>query len=92
MTIGKRPAWLGLSAPRPACFDAVQWKRWRDAAIDPKLPVPRSLCEDCTPEYQAAMLAANRCQHPEAIFNRDAHGFVQGVLPVEVIAKTRTPS
>jgi hypothetical protein len=91
MRTTKRPAWLGHLAQRPACFEPIEWVQWRTAAINPSLvrQPPQSPCEDCTPEYQAAMLAAKRCEHPEATFERDAYGFVRGVLPVEEIAVAR---
>jgi hypothetical protein len=78
-------------AQRPACFEPIEWVQWRTAAINPSLvrQPPQSPCEDCTPEFQAAMLGAKRCEHPEATFERDAHGFVRGVLPVEEIAVAR---
>jgi hypothetical protein len=40
------------------------------------------------------MLTAKRCEHPEATFERDAQGFVRGVLPptaAEPTAKTPHP-
>jgi hypothetical protein len=93
MRTTKRPAWLGYLAKRPACFEPIEWVQWRNAATCPNLvrQPPQSPCEDCTPEYQAAMLTAKRCEHPEATFERDAQGFVRGVLPptaAEPTAKT----
>ncbi len=84
MRTNKHPAWLGHFAQRPACFEPIEWAQWREAATSPNLQPPQSPCEDCTPEYQAAMLAAKRCEHPEATFERDAQGFVRGVLPAMV--------
>jgi hypothetical protein len=83
MRTTKHPAWLGYLAERPACFDPVEWVQWRNAATNLSLlrQPPQSPCEDCTSEYQAAMLAAKRCEHPEATFERDVQGFVRGVLP-----------
>jgi hypothetical protein len=42
---------------------------------------PQSPCEDCTPEHQAAMVTAKRCDHPDVVFKTDSHGFVCGVRP-----------
>ena len=97
MTTTKHPTWLGHLAQRPACFEPIEWVQWRNAATCPNLvrQPPQSPCEDCIPEYQAAMLAAKRCEHPEAIFERDAQGFVRGVLPATVAdpaAKTTPPT
>lgn len=77
------PLWLSGSAPRPLCFDAADWERWRQACTlrSPAIPPPSSPCEDCLPQHQAAMLAANRCRHPEVTFQRDEDGFVRGRLP-----------
>lgn len=93
MSTTKRPAWLDYLARRPACFEPIEWVQWRNAATFPSLVrhPPQSPCEDCTPQYQADMLAAKRCEHPEATLERDAQGFVRGVLPptaAEPITKT----
>lgn len=66
---------------RPACFAQKDWDNWRAPIGGVQLRRPSSFCEDCTPEYQAQMLAVKRCEHPETIFSRDADGFISGRRP-----------
>ena len=65
---------------RPDCFTPAQWVLWRTPHNSVRTPA-KHCCEDCTPEYQAEMLATERCQHPETTFSRDADGFVSGHRP-----------
>jgi hypothetical protein len=65
---------------RPACFTPEQWTLWRKPHHSIYVPAKHA-CEDCTPEYQAEMRSARRCDHPETIFKRDADGFVSGHRP-----------
>jgi hypothetical protein len=45
----------------PKCFDSQrQYDEWRAAGGD-KLTVRHPYCQDCTPEYQAAMKRVKRC-------------------------------
>lgn len=65
---------------RPPCFTVAQWVLWRTPHNSAHVPA-KHCCEDCTPEYQAEMLAAKRCDHPETTFIRDADGFISGHRP-----------
>lgn len=69
-----------LAEFRPPCFTPEQWVLWRTPHHSVRMPA-KHCCEDCTPEYQAEMLAAKRCDHPETIFIRDADGFISGHRP-----------
>lgn len=75
-----------LQEARPACFTPEQWELWRSAARQAisGFGRPKNFCEDCTPAYQAEMMAANRCQHPGTTYKRDADGFLCGVRPQEL--------
>lgn len=64
----------------PRCFTPEQWVLWRTPHHSVRVPA-KHCCEDCTPEYQAEMLAAKRCDHPETTFIRDADGFISGHRP-----------
>lgn len=66
---------------RPSCFTVEDWHRWHGQSRMQHTPKPHSPCEDCTPEYQAKMIAANRCDHPHVTFSTDTHGFVCGSNP-----------
>ena len=89
----KTPDWLqGHPRHRPACFTADQWDLWRLGALNAKTrsALPKSYCEDCTPERQAVMVTTSHCQHPSTHFDRDTDGFVRGTRP-EPEASTTTP-
>jgi hypothetical protein len=50
--------------PYPVCFESqAQYRDWKELAVNSGL---RSLniCVDCSPEYQAKMVAADRCHSP----------------------------
>lgn len=50
----------------PACFhDKAQYDEWKLLAIKSTFR-SRNICIDCTPEYQAKMMLAKRCQSPDA--------------------------
>jgi len=74
----------------PPCFEPVQWHQWRMPLPGARLPRPHSFCDDCTPDYQAKMLAAMRCLHPETVFIRDADGFISGHRPPQ--PRTQEPN
>lgn len=74
---------------RPACFEPEQWTLWRTPHHGVRVPA-KHCCEDCTPDYQAEMLAAKRCDHPETIFIRDADGFISGHRPPQ--PRTQEPN
>ena len=88
------PDWLRSPYTQPTCFLRGEWELWRKAAMDGSLKShpPKSHCEDCTPEHQAAMVAAQRCEHPGVTFRTDAHGFLSGVRPeAKATQATTTP-
>lgn len=68
---------LPMPSTAPPCFTAEQWMDWRTPHNSVRM-VAKNYCEDCTPDYQAEMLATGRCIHPETIFIRDADGFISG--------------
>lgn len=76
-----RAPYLQARTACPPCFTVAQWVLWRTPHNAVHVPRPKSYCEDCTPEYQAEMLAAKRCDHPETTFIRDADGFISGHRP-----------
>ncbi len=54
----------------PRCFPSDQdWREWLAARADARSP-----CEDCSRAYQRRMLAAGRCERPEALFVDTAEG------------------
>jgi hypothetical protein len=63
------------------CFTHEQYRSWSsvDRLIGKREQV--SPCHDCTAEYQAQMIAAERCVHPEVTFYKDADGFISGHFP-----------
>lgn len=62
----------------PACTTAENYKIWKEVA---HRAIPQyGFCEDCLPEYQAKMIRCYRCEHPEAIFEKDEDGFVCGTI------------
>lgn len=75
-----RAPYLHARTACPPCFTVAQWVLWRTPHNSVRMPA-KHCCEDCTPEYQAEMLAAKRCDHPETIFIRDADGFISGHRP-----------
>ena len=57
---------------KPACFDDQQWADWMEASR--AYVATRNgrdtagqyrWCRDCTPEYQAQMVAQERCANPQ---------------------------
>lgn len=88
ITAGK----AAVSSKVPPCFTEAQWVLWiTPHARNIKMGRRPSPCEDCLPSYQAEMLAAKRCEHPEVVFERDADGFISGRLPVPVETVLTTP-
>lgn len=62
-----------MSLPRPPrCWNGQHgWEEWNSLnkmADDTNGKSPDHYCTDCTPEYQAQMKAAGRCEHPEVKF------------------------
>lgn len=54
----------------PPCFDSFEaYETWLYHAATSDLADPaKSICMDCTPEYQAEMIFNGRCQFPETKF------------------------
>jgi len=49
----------------PPCFSSdTQYREWKNLAIKSHFK-SSFICTDCTPEYQAAMIKANRCTAPD---------------------------
>lgn len=46
-------------------------------------------CEDCTPDYKAAMLKQGRCIRPDSGFREDEDGFVAGYVPLRPSAMAK---
>ena len=73
----------------PACFNSRrEYRMWKIAAANPaNIKIHAGYCTDCTPAYQAEMLAAGRCEHPETEFIEDPEepGAVMGIwqTPIE---------
>lgn len=69
---------------KPDCFDTEeQYRIWVTMAKVSHQFTKVQHCLDCTPEYQARMLAAGRCACPEIRFGRDKDGFICGYRPVK---------
>jgi len=47
----------------PMCTDKETYAAWREAARK-SFPGEAGFCTDCTPDYQAEMIAAGRCENP----------------------------
>jgi hypothetical protein len=63
----------------PKCFEsAEQYRAWKECAR--LSPVQLGVCADCTPEYQAKMINAKRCENPQVQFDEDDDGAVEGVI------------
>ena len=63
---------IAAAAATPACFDSrAEFLAWLRAARyvssgqNEAVPGRLSICVDCTRPYQAEMVAAGRCEHPE---------------------------
>lgn len=63
----------------PSCFESedqfLSWTRHMRLANQPV-----SICNDCTPEYQAEMVEARRCAHHDVTFHLQDGGLV-GIHP-----------
>lgn len=68
-----------MPATTPKCFhNSMEFASWATMAAFTGGCYESGFCTDCTPEYKAKMLAANRCEHPEIRFCLDQDGFIQG--------------
>lgn len=47
----------------PMCTDKETYAAWREAARK-SFPGEAGFCTDCTPDYQAEMITAGRCENP----------------------------
>lgn len=73
-----------FSTKIPRCWpieSLADYKLWREASYVASPNPKSSICEDCTPEYQARMLELKKCENPEIIFDVDEDGFIYGKLP-----------
>jgi len=53
----------------PACFDSgAEYGRWVQMARHSPPTPGHSYCEDCTIEYQTAMIPQGRCGFPSTLF------------------------
>jgi hypothetical protein len=67
-----------FSGPVPKCSTKEQYLLWREAARQYS-PAPKvGFCEDCTAQYQAAMIEQGRCQNTHVWFTTDDDGFEHG--------------
>lgn len=57
-----------FSSGVPSCTTKEQYANWKDTARVSAPNLYIGFCEDCTPEYQAEMRAAGRCENPEIRF------------------------
>lgn len=74
-----------FAAPVPKCTDADTYERWKklrvsNESVDSKW-LRAGFCEDCTPEYQAQMIACCKCENENVVFGIDEDGFYYGRLP-----------
>lgn len=63
----------------PRCFSLREYKDWLAAARafpGGKGRTTTNVCLDCSPTYQAEMIAAGRCDHPNVVFRYVAGEFV----------------
>lgn len=66
---------------KPLCFISHEaFTLWRMAGRGLKGD-NNDYCYDCNPEYQRAMLQANRCEHPGVIFVKRPDGEMHGQRP-----------
>ncbi|NBW12325.1 MAG: hypothetical protein EBR82_30270 [Caulobacteraceae bacterium] len=82
MTKYKKQVTFG--SPMPKCWPIEEIKNfnlWKDAARISMVNQKSSVCEDCTPEYQARMIDEGKCENPEVVFDVDEDGFIFGRLP-----------
>jgi hypothetical protein len=64
----------------PKCSSEEQYFKWREKAK--KIPPQTyNFCTDCTREYQAEMLEARRCTHPEIKFRKQGKLMNEGFIP-----------
>lgn len=67
------------AAKFPICFESRdQYNSWRWAADRAGGVGLSGYCIDCTPEYQARMIAEGRCSYPATTFKLDEDGEVVG--------------
>ena len=65
-------AWSASAVPR--CFPSERdWVEWMDARSKSGAHSP---CEDCSSAYKRRMLAAGRCERPDAVFVQTEGGEV----------------
>ncbi len=64
----------------PKCFSSEgQYILWLQANMEIlKGRRAKTHCVDCTPAYQAEMVYAGRCEHPEIEFRISADGLLDG--------------
>lgn len=59
---------------KPRCWDSLaDWIAWNQCnALVSQAPgrAPDHYCADCSPEYQARMIAQTRCAYPDVTFMR----------------------
>ena len=57
---------------KPACWGSaaswVEWQKFNEQAGSAPGKALDHYCVDCTPEYQAKMVAQQRCAYPDATF------------------------
>lgn len=76
--------YVTFSTKIPICWPIESlddYDLWRESALAAPPHPKSSICEDCTPEYQAKMIEQKKCENPEIIFEIDNDGFLAGRLP-----------
>ena len=63
--------------PWPRCFDDLEsYEEWVEAAREAHTPNV-NCCVDCIPEFQAEMIEAGRCEHPNVTFSWESRANAQ---------------
>lgn len=65
----------------PKCFESkLQYQEWLTAAR--MSGIPRcGPCSDCLPDFQAKMIAQDRCENPQVQFKISKNDGIEGYIP-----------
>jgi len=84
---------LAAAGEHLPCFTPEQWREWHLAARQVKRHEHRDTaihaCMDCTPEYQARMLAQQKCVHPTVYFARRYGEGLTGIRPTPLVTEAQ---
>lgn len=79
-----------LRPMHPPCFDSrQQFDEWQRLAWETQLNKPFSFCRDCTPDFMAQMLKAERCIRPDTVFRFNTDIELEGWAPLRPTHRAR---